>query len=319
MQPEKITRAPRVGKVLHAWCEEYIPQYRTGTRRVAKRVAMRELLPLHELQVTKLSSEALWDYVKGQIAQGKQPSTIKVSLAWLRRACVLLWRRKIKGLPWKPGEHESPVPDITEVMEKCVREHSHLAREVHALSPKDCALVMTVAREKAPAWSRYLQLAIATGMRRSEIRALKWECVDFEAGTVRTKFNFSENEFGPPKRKRSDRVVRLSPGSVALLRELREDSLESIGCDYVFHIDGLPLTQAQVGHAMRAIFAAAEERGLRKGMSLHSARRFYVTQGRQHMPDSWVQAQVGQSPATMERYDRTSETALPPELSWADF
>lgn len=81
--------------------------------------------------------------------------------------------------------------------------------------------------------SRYhtaLVLAAATGLRRGEVCALRWDAVDLDAGTLRVISTVSRVDrrlvFSEPKTDRSRRTVPLSPAVVAMLKKHRTTQKE---------------------------------------------------------------------------------------------
>ena len=56
----------------------------------------------------------------------------------------------------------------------------------------------------------YLTAAM-TGLRQGELLALRWADVDWAAGQIRVRRNFTRGEFGTPKSRRSSRAVRAGP------------------------------------------------------------------------------------------------------------
>jgi integrase len=73
-------------------------------------------------------------------------------------------------------------------------------------------------------------LALATGMRRGELLALRWEDLDLERATVSIARFFEETKAGlrfkAPKTKRGYRTISLPPSSIETLRALRRQQLE---------------------------------------------------------------------------------------------
>lgn len=57
-----------------------------------------------------------------------------------------------------------------------------------------------------------------TGMRVSELLALKWSDVDLERGLLCIRQSYYRGNFGPPKNRSSERTIPLSPGLVSALR-----------------------------------------------------------------------------------------------------
>src|SRR5919112_1529819 len=69
-------------------------------------------------------------------------------------------------------------------------------------------------------------LAVHTGMRPSELLALRWGDVDLEAASLQVNRALSDGEFTPPKRAKSRRRINLTAGSIAALRAHRKRQLE---------------------------------------------------------------------------------------------
>lgn len=323
MRAAAATRMPSVGRVLAIWLEEYGPTLKEGTRTRAASYVRNELQYFARMHPT-LTYKCVWEYVEAQIAEGKKPGTIAGGLIWLRRALCILWDCDYEAIAWEPPvgrRFRSPARHITTAMKHCRDKFAHLDTPTVAATPADCELLLQVTREIAPEWSPFMQLAIGTGMRRSELRALRWDCVDLRKGTLLLRRNFSLDEIGSMKTgAQGVREVHLSPGCVALLRELRKGVGPELvaGDEYVFTYEGHFLRQYRVGHAMAAIFGEAEKRGMEPGRSLHALRRHYVSQGREHMSDAWLQNQVGHSAASQKTYTKPS-TVKAPNLDWIDF
>jgi len=74
-------------------------------------------------------------------------------------------------------------------------------------------------------------LALATGMRRGELLALRWTDCDLDAAAVRVERSLEETadglRFKPPKTKRGRRSISLPPSTVQVLREHRRKQLET--------------------------------------------------------------------------------------------
>jgi integrase len=74
-------------------------------------------------------------------------------------------------------------------------------------------------------------LALTTGMREGEIRALRWENLDLERGFLQVASTIGPGEhgglaFGQPKTDSSRRIIRLVPEAVETLRQHRARQLE---------------------------------------------------------------------------------------------
>jgi integrase len=73
-------------------------------------------------------------------------------------------------------------------------------------------------------------LALATGMRRGELLALRWQDVDLERGTLKAERSLEQTKAGlrfkGPKTKHGRRPISLPPSAVALLNQHRKSQLE---------------------------------------------------------------------------------------------
>src|SRR5262245_18608786 len=73
-------------------------------------------------------------------------------------------------------------------------------------------------------------LALATGMGRGELLALRWDDIDFERGAIRVERSVEETRAGlrikPPKTKRGRRSISIASDAVTMLREHRKQQLE---------------------------------------------------------------------------------------------
>ena len=77
----------------------------------------------------------------------------------------------------------------------------------------------------------FYHLKILTGMRRSELVGLKWDCVDFENATIRVvrtlqRIPGSGLVEGQPKTARSRRSIALSQSTVKILHQIRGKQIE---------------------------------------------------------------------------------------------
>ena len=142
----------------------------------------------------------------------------------------------------------------------------------------------------------FYQLALLTGMRRSELCGLKWESVDLVAGrlsVVRTRQRVAKTDpaedepktammVGAPKTRRSRRSIALSPQTVDLLHSIRGKQLAQQleagpvweNTDYVLtQPDGRPMNPNQVTKEFKAIVGKA---GL-PHLTLHGLRHANAT------------------------------------------
>jgi len=102
-------------------------------------------------------------------------------------------------------------------------------REMRFLSPEQARTFLAACKSE-PLEGLYL-LALATGLRRGELLALKWEDIDFDAGkfSVRRALGRSSTQgivIAEPKTPQGRRTVRLSSPLVAALKSHRKRQLE---------------------------------------------------------------------------------------------
>jgi integrase len=99
------------------------------------------------------------------------------------------------------------------------------AKEIEILSPAEVTTVMEALRDK-PIYP-IVAVALATGLRRSELLALRWQDVDLDGATLRVEQALEQTQrgglvFKAPKTRHGRRTVTLAPSTVAVLREHRK-------------------------------------------------------------------------------------------------
>lgn len=125
------------------------------------------------------------------------------------------------------------------------------------------------AAEKHRGWHLWMLVALRTGLRRGEMLALRWSCVDFDRQHVLVSRNYSERGgFGSPKGNRS-RVVPLASD---VFRELLERRGEPDALVFP-NRDGGPLSRASVACAVRRVCDLA---GLTR-VNVHALRHTFAS------------------------------------------
>lgn len=99
------------------------------------------------------------------------------------------------------------------------------AQEIEILSPMQVQTVLETLRGRA--LYPIIALALGTGLRRSELLALRWKDVDLDGGALRVEQSLEQTKrgglvFRQPKTKYGRRTVTLAPTTVAVLREHRK-------------------------------------------------------------------------------------------------
>ena len=104
-------------------------------------------------------------------------------------------------------------------------------KEIEPLSPEQARVLLDAASEAGDRFEALYVLAVSTGMRQGELLGLKWEDVDFEAGTLQVRRTLSTAtgggfRFGAPKTAKSRRSIRLPGMALSALRKHRKAQLE---------------------------------------------------------------------------------------------
>jgi integrase len=98
-------------------------------------------------------------------------------------------------------------------------------KEIEILSPAQVSIVLQALRGK-PAYP-IAALALGSGLRRSELLALRWSDVDLDGGSLRVEQSLEQTKrgglvFKAPKTRHGRRTVTLARSTIAVLREHRK-------------------------------------------------------------------------------------------------
>jgi integrase len=229
--------------------------YKPGALRGYEHALSKRLIPrFGRLKVSALTRNAIQDLVDELLAEGFAPSTIRNTVLPLRAIYRRLGARDEVLLNPTLG---LTLPAIRERRERIARPQE--ARQLlEALCPKD-----------RPVWAT----ALYGGLRRGELRALRWGDIDFEAGLIRVERGWDPKE-GPiePKSRAGKRRVPLAKPlrSHLAAHRLRSDGTSD---DLVFRgRGGKPL-------APDALIERAREAWEKAGLEpilLHECRHTYA-------------------------------------------
>ncbi len=124
---------------------------------------------------------------------------------------------------------------------------------------------------------RPLYLVAATaGLRQGELVALRWRDVDWSAGVIRVRRNYTRGEWGTPKSRRSSRAVPMISRTAGELERLFQRSAYQADDDLVFAhpVLGTPLDASK----LRKRFKTALDRAGVRPIRFHDLRHTFGTQ-----------------------------------------
>jgi integrase len=269
--PGKMT----LGAWLGQWLEEARPNVAPKTHERYAEIVQKHLVPtLGAIALAKLAPVHIQRYYAAALASGRLDGKGGLSAQTVRHFDRVLGRalrraRALRLIASNPAEDvERPTVE---------------RREMRTLDPEQSAKLL--ASVSGNRFHPLVFLALATGLRRGELLALRWCDLDLPGRFLRVVQSLEETRAGlrfkAPKTKRSCRTVALSPAVVELLQEHRVRQLEErllLGLgrsenDLVFtRIDGAPIAP----DTFSGWFAAAAKRaGVQ--ISLHGLRHTHVT------------------------------------------
>jgi integrase len=138
------------------------------------------------------------------------------------------------------------------------------------------ALLQEVPDDVLGAVERVLYLTAAmTGLRQGELIALRWKDIDWKAGLIRVRRNYTRGRFGTPKTKRSNRAVPMPERVAAALKEHFERSEYTGTDDLVFcHPEtGAPFDASKMRKRFKEAIKTASVRSIR----FHDLRHTFGT------------------------------------------
>ena len=122
-----------------------------------------------------------------------------------------------------------------------------------------------------PTWQPLLLLALRTGLRLGELRALRWRDLHLDRAHLRVEQSLTKAGFGTPKSGKP-RTVELAPDA---LHRLRHHPRTPSPHDLVFcRPDGTPLTEQQV---YRIVRQAARRAGIHRHVHPHLLRHTFAS------------------------------------------
>ena len=267
-----------LGEYLEIWLKEYVwPNLAPRTAEGYQYMVRSHLTPsLGQITLTQLKPEHLQRLYSEKLSTGRfdgKGGLSKRSVQYIHVTLHKALRNAVKlGIIGRnPADAvEPPRP-----------QHN----EMQTMNESDMHIFLELA--KSTQYHALFYLALFTGMRRSELLALRWCDIDLllcQLSVTRTIHQLHSGEiiFQQTKTDKSRRMVSLSPSTAIVLREHREHQekiRQSFGLtltddDLVFcRIDGKPLLPDSITHAWMKL---ARRTGL-KDIRLHDARHSHAS------------------------------------------
>lgn len=169
---------------------------------------------LGRLKLTEITPQRVQAFLNGLSAAGKSPATVTHRRAVLRSALTQAENWNLIARNPAAGKRVS-VPRI-------------VRPDVPALSEDEARAIL--AAFQGHAFENLVYIALATGMRVGELRGLRWQDVDIDAGTITVRYQLQriggKQTLTEPKSKQSRRVLALGTGAVDALRAERVRQME---------------------------------------------------------------------------------------------
>jgi integrase len=276
INPEKTTLADYLNRWLndYAWAN-LSPRTAEGYATVIKC----HLIPkLGRLYLTQLTPTHIQNYYAEMLKSGRQDKTGGLNPRTVRSHHMILHRAlksaKKAGLIFR-NPADADLVDLPRAPD-------------YEMKPMDeDALNRFLETAKPTDYYTLFYLSLYTGMRRSEILALRWMDVDLimcQVSVNRSLHVLRDRSvvFRQPKTSKSRRTIALTPSTAILLRKYYDDRTALFAgfgkkmedSDLVFcHLDGSPLFPDTISNTWRKIAVKA---GL-KGVRLHDARHTHAT------------------------------------------
>lgn len=236
--------------------------YKPATRRSYSQAVHRYLVPAFgPMRLTDLRRRDVQDLIERMHAEGLSPSTIRNKLDPLR----VLYRRALRD--------DLVTVDPTDGLELPALQRS---RRGIASPERAQALIDALPEGERALWAT----AFYAGLRRGELRALRWRHVDFDTGVVRVESGWDDVE-GEQEAK-SEAGRRTVPLVGALRRHLATLKLASgrTDADLVFgRTAGAPFTPSTIRRRALDAWKAAELDALTPHEARHTCASYLIAAG----------------------------------------
>jgi integrase len=267
-----------LGDFLERWLRDYAwPNLSPETAQVYDIIIHKHLIPaLGRLELTKVTPEVLQAYYAKALKEGRRDGRGGLSPRTVRHHHTTLHTALAHAVKWRLlARNPVDAVDAPRYQKKEMRTFDQPSMAAFLDAIKDT--------EYYPLFYTILY----TGMRRSEVLALKWADVDLDMGTIsinRSLHQLADNSFifQPPKTAKSRRLVALPPSATLVLKgHLETQTARGLMLDspvtdetLVFcHPDGSPMLPHSITNAWKRL---AKQTGF-QGIRLHDARHTHAT------------------------------------------
>jgi integrase len=242
--------------------------------------------------------------------QGLSEASVRQARAMLHRACRLA--RK-----WSNNTLENPIAD-TEMPQWSYDESRDAVRSPDI---KEVRVLLRAAEAYDQRIGAFVRVVAATGARRGEVAALRWDDIDWEHSVVRFDEASVVVEGGVaikrPKTKKSVRSVAVDAGTLACLTALLEESqriaeIAGVAVEdqaFVFSADPSTGSAPYLDNFTQAFSKVREKAGVASDIHLHSLRHFQSTALDAVITEAQKQARMGWTTVQMARHYTDAVTA----------
>jgi len=232
-----------------------------------------------KLKISKLDRSKLSTFEDQLRAGGRSTNTIKTVLRMLSQMTSDAMRRGYVNRnvthEYNSGSHASAANKAEK------RARGRLKVGEHIPSRAEIGAIVTALSGR---WRAPMLTAIFTGLRSSELRGLRWSCVDFNRSELHVRERVDQyRTMGAPKSLAGERAVPLPSLIVNALKQHKIASKRSGADDLVFvsKRDGGPMNHGNLlvegWHAAQIAAGVVDSTGKAKYSGIHSARHFYAS------------------------------------------
>lgn len=205
-----------VKQAVESYLRRNAERWSTNTQASYRQVAASHVYPhLGNERIAGLTTSRVQAWIDKLKQKGLAPSTVRNAHIIVRGTCADLVR--MDELPRNPA-NDVRLP---------TRKHAKKA----VWSEQQVSAVIHAASELYPQMAVLYRVALTTGMRPGELRALMWKDIDFDAGTITCERTITRDErfrqeVGTTTKTSRSRTIAVPPSTMQALREHRTRQLE---------------------------------------------------------------------------------------------